>query len=106
MALSGGLGGPSGARRTHMVHTYPLPGSVAPKGALRPQHARFLHAHPNGFALVSFIKGMARATGGGTARGLCVVARMGVGIWAYQRPRLSTCGGAVGKTFAAIFGFR
>ena len=48
LALSGGLVGISGARRMHIDHTYPLPESMAPKGALRPQHARFPNAHPNG----------------------------------------------------------
>ena len=32
----------------HIDHTYPLPESMAPKGALRDQHARFPNAHPNG----------------------------------------------------------
>ena len=49
LALSGGLGEISGDRRTRMGHTYPLPGSMAPQGALCPKLARFLggcHAHP------------------------------------------------------------
>ena len=43
LVLNGGLVGISGARRMHIGHTYPLqlPESMAPKGALRPQHARF-----------------------------------------------------------------
>ena len=36
LALSGGLGEISGDRRTRMGHTYPLPGSMAPQGALCP----------------------------------------------------------------------
>ena len=50
--LNGGLVGISGARRMPIDHTYPLPESMAPKGALRPQHARFPNAHPNGRPLV------------------------------------------------------
>ena len=50
--LNGGLVGISGARRMHIDHTYPLPESMAPKGALCPQHARFPNAHPNGRPLV------------------------------------------------------
>ena len=42
LALSGGLGEISGDRRTRMRHTYPLPGSMAPQGALCPKLARFL----------------------------------------------------------------
>ena len=46
--FEGGLVGISGARRMPIDHTYPLPVSMAPKGALRPQYARFPNAHPNG----------------------------------------------------------
>ena len=46
--LNGGLVGILGARWMHIDHTYPLPESMAPKGALRAQHARFPNAHPNG----------------------------------------------------------
>ena len=46
LALSGGLGGISGDRRTRMGHTYPLPGSMAPQGALCPKLARFMGGHP------------------------------------------------------------
>ena len=48
LVLNGGLVGISGARRMYIGHTYPLPESMAPKGALRPQHACFPNAHPNG----------------------------------------------------------
>jgi hypothetical protein len=46
--LNGGLVGILGARWMHIDHTYPLPESMAPKGALRAQHARFPNAHPKG----------------------------------------------------------
>ena len=40
LALTGGSGGLSGGRRTHMGHTYPLPGSMTPQGALCPKLTR------------------------------------------------------------------
>ena len=46
LALSGGPGGFLGVRQTRMGHTYPLPGSMAPQGALCPKIARFLGGWP------------------------------------------------------------
>ena len=43
LALTGGSGGISGDRRTRIGHTYPLPGSMAPQGALRPKLTRLSH---------------------------------------------------------------
>ena len=40
LALSGGPGGFLGVQRTRMGHAYPLPGSMAPQGALCPKLAR------------------------------------------------------------------
>ena len=40
LALTGGSGGVSGDRRTRMGHIYPLPGSMAPQGALCPKLTR------------------------------------------------------------------
>ena len=51
LALSGGLGEISGDRWTRMGHTYPLPGSMAPQGALCPKLARFTRGRPFGCAL-------------------------------------------------------
>jgi len=48
LVLNGGLGGLSGARWTHMGHTYPLPGHMVPKGALCPSTPASPIAHPNG----------------------------------------------------------
>ena len=48
LVLNGGLGGLSGARWTHIGHTYPLPGHMVPKGALCPSTPASPIAHPNG----------------------------------------------------------
>ena len=48
LALSEGLGETSGDRRTRMGHTYPLPGSMAPQGALCPKLTRLTGGCPFG----------------------------------------------------------